>query len=96
MGTAISRLEKWYSQRCNGDWEHQWGVSIDTLDNPGWLMKIGLRETRAEGRVLERTRIERSTNDWVEYWVADHHFQAACGPLNPFEAIKIFIDWFAS
>ena len=60
------------------------------------MMKIGLRETRAERKVLERTRIERGKNDWIEYWVADSHFQAACGPLNLSEAIKVFIAWFES
>ena len=71
-------------------------MRIDSLDNPGWIMKIGLRETPAENRVLERTRVERGENDWIEYWVADSHFQAACGPLNLSEAIKIFVDWFRS
>jgi Immunity protein 53 len=35
-------LEKWYRARCNGDWEHQWGVEIGTLDNPGWRVHIDL------------------------------------------------------
>jgi len=96
METSISLLEKWYLERCNGDWEHSWGISIETLDNPGWMMKIGLRETRAETRVLERTRIERGKDDWIEYHVAENHFQAACGPLNLSEAVQIFINWFES
>jgi len=96
MQTPISVLEKWYLDRCNGDWEHSWGISIETLDNPGWMMKVSSRETRAETRVLERTRIERSRDDWIEYRVAENHFQAACGPLNLSEAIQIFINWFES
>jgi Immunity protein 53 len=35
MEPPISLLEKWYLQRCNGEWEHQWGVSIETLDE--WI-----------------------------------------------------------
>ena len=94
--TPISLLEKWYFERCNGDWEHSWGVKIETLDNPGWRLRINLNETRAENRVLERTRIDRSENDWMMYWVEERVFHAACGPLNLSEAIKVFIGWFES
>jgi hypothetical protein len=94
--TPISLLEKWYLQRCNGDWEHSWGVEIETLDNPGWHLRINLSETRAENRVLERTRIDRGEKDWMMYWVEKKVFHAACGPLNLTEAIKFFVDWFES
>ena len=38
-------LEQWYEKTCDGDWEHIYGISIDTLDNPGWRVRIDLRET---------------------------------------------------
>ena len=25
-----SSIEQWYRSQCNGDWEHQWGVQIET------------------------------------------------------------------
>ncbi|MFE4959105.1 Imm53 family immunity protein [Streptomyces sp. NPDC056653] len=28
-------LQNRYAQQCDGDWEHEWGVKIATLDNPG-------------------------------------------------------------
>jgi len=87
METPISLLEKWYLQQCNGVWEHGWGVKIGTLDNPGWRIKINLR-------ILERTKIDRSENDWIMFWVEEKVFRAACGPLNLSETIKVFIDWF--
>src|SRR5260370_25075494 len=94
--TSISLLEKWYLQRCNGDWEHSWGIKIQTLDNPGWRLKINLNETSAENRVLERTKINRGENDWIMYWVEKKVFHAPCGPLNLSETIKVFIAWFES
>ena len=50
MTEGISLLENWYVARCNGDWEHQWGVTIGTLDNPGWTLVIDLNQTKAENR----------------------------------------------
>jgi hypothetical protein len=93
---ALSLLQEWYSTQCNGYWEHQWGVKIDTLDNPGWMLEIDLIETRAAQRALERNRIERSEHDWIEYWVESKKFKAAMGPRNLAEAVRIFHNWFES
>ena len=35
---AISKLDKWYRDHCNGTWEHLLGIKIETTDNPGWLV----------------------------------------------------------
>lgn len=29
-------LQKWYKSQCDGDWEHEYGIKIETVDNPGW------------------------------------------------------------
>ena len=92
----VSALERWYLSRCDGEWEHAHGVRIDTLDNPGWHVSIDLQETKKEGKILAREKIERDRNDWVQFWVEGSQFQIACGPLNLSEAIEIFVKWFAS
>ncbi len=66
---ALSILEKWYSAQSNGDWEHQYAVHIDTLDNPGWVLEIDLAGTDAEDCFLKRVVIQRSETDWFNYWV---------------------------
>jgi hypothetical protein len=96
MKTGLSLLEEWYAARCDGDWEHSWGVKIDTLDNPGWTISINLNDTRAESRNLERLKIVRTENDWIHYWVEKRSFQIRCGPLNLTEAVEIFVTWFNS
>jgi hypothetical protein len=57
---SLSRLEKWYSAQCDGDWEHQYGVQLKTLDNPGWTFEVDLCGTDAAGRTLDRVKIERT------------------------------------
>jgi hypothetical protein len=37
---AVELLDQWYAQRCDGDWENHFGITISTTDNPGWLIKI--------------------------------------------------------
>ena len=36
----FSWIEKWYANNCNGDWEHSYGITIETLDNPGGKLKL--------------------------------------------------------
>jgi hypothetical protein len=48
MQSTLSRLSLWYVGQCNGDWEHDSGVKIDTLDNPGWRITISLNSTVLE------------------------------------------------
>ena len=36
--TDVQTLDEWYQRRCDGLWEHRYGVKIETCDNPGWLM----------------------------------------------------------
>ena len=33
-------LNQWYTSKCDGDWEHSYGFTLETLDNPGWKLKI--------------------------------------------------------
>jgi hypothetical protein len=86
-------LQSWYAQQCDGDWEHEWGVRIGTLDNPGWTVGIDLAETDLEEHDYPRQEINRTTQDWVRAWTAGKTFRAACGPGNLTEALTLFRTW---
>jgi hypothetical protein len=93
---SLSSLEQWYSDRCNGQWEQSFGIRIDSLDNPGWLAHIALRDTRKQDSELDKVRIDRDRWNWIHYWVENHEFHIACGPTNLSEAMDIFVRWFES
>jgi hypothetical protein len=40
--TTLQRLQRWFASNCDQEWEHDFGVKIETLDNPGWLVQIDL------------------------------------------------------
>ncbi|GAA0463237.1 hypothetical protein Ade02nite_29950 [Paractinoplanes deccanensis] len=90
---ALTWLQGWYATQCDGEWEHEYGVSIDTLDNPGWSLRVDLRDTALEGRPFARREVHRGEHDWFIARVADERFEAACGPLNLGEAIHQFRSW---
>ena len=88
-------LQDWYLAQCDGDWEHQNGVEIGNVDNPGWSLEISVSGTSLEGLAFDPVRIERSEHDWVSCRLESERFKAACGPLNLVEAVEIFRVWVA-
>ena len=94
LNDALSGLEHWYAAHCDGDWEHGYGVRIDTLDNPGWIVTIDLEGTRKADSPLHWQKIEHSEDNWIHYKAENKKFEIRCGPLNLTESIDIFLRWF--
>jgi len=46
----LTALQDWYAFQCDGEWEHQHGVKIESCDNPGWRVKIDLIGTALQSR----------------------------------------------
>ncbi|NRQ31606.1 hypothetical protein HII36_07085 [Nonomuraea sp. NN258] len=90
ISDALGYLQSWYSSQCDGDWEHGYGVTIDTLDNPGWILKVDLVGTSLEGASKGSMEVDRSDDDWVRVWSDGVQFQGVCGPLNLGEMLDAF------
>lgn len=86
-------LQEWYMQNCDGDWEHCYGVTIGTLDNPGWYIDIDLTDTDLEDEVFETTSLERNQNDWVYCHIENNIYKGCGGTANLSEIIEIFRNW---
>jgi hypothetical protein len=92
---TLKELQEWYQSQCNGDWEHTYGVKIDTLDNPGWSVTIELADTYLyERHFQEIVRIEHKT-EWVRCSVRDGKFTGYGGPFMLEEILRIFLSWAA-
>ncbi len=90
MDSPLNYLQEWYSAQCNGEWEHDYGIEISTLDNPGWRLKIRLTDTNLENREFADLRVETTDTDWFHCWVEDGFFNAACGPKNLEQVLSSF------
>lgn len=86
-------IQGWFTSMCDGDWEHGRGVTVETLDNPGWMLRVELVGTGLEDRTFDRLETQRDEHDWVHAWIADGLFEVACGPMNLSEALWIFREW---
>ena len=93
--TALDKLTSWYRAQCNGDWEHSYGITIQTLDNPGWLVTIDLTGTDLEKRsFVPLLRGDHETDhDWIHCKVESGKFTGAGGAGKLAEIIEVFMDW---
>jgi hypothetical protein len=81
----LTRLQNWQLINCDGDWEHGYGVSIETLDNPGWRVKINLVDTCLENLDYEK-QFENGTFDWLFIKINEKVFEAS-GDTNKLTTI---------
>lgn len=89
----FTQLQTWYLSHCNGEWEHTCGVKIDSLDNPGWWVKIDLIGTELEHIEFSPRSEHRSEADWLNCEVEDRVFKGA-GDAAKLEIIPgVFLDW---
>jgi len=93
MTSTLTRIQNWYKTNCNSDWEHSYGISICTLDNPGWTIKINLQETSLENLNFDRTfQNNGNTHDWFFIKSENGVLNISCGPDNLEQVLKIFLD----
>jgi hypothetical protein len=92
--TPLRRLEAWFAAQCDGEWEHDEGIVIESLDNPGWTIKVALVDTPLATKPF--TEVKRSYDhqtEWLTCFVRDGKFTGACGPRQLEELIEVFLLW---
>ena len=97
----IAELEKWFAENCNGDWEHQGGLKIGTLDNPGWMVRLDLDtiEHKFDETVSDLNRPltdnpETTDEDFVHYrfFPEQNALEVACGVSNLSEVLAFILS----
>lgn len=78
--TNLAWLQNWYIKQTDGDWEHTYGITITTLDNPGWKLEIDLVNTELETMSLPYQLVENSEKDWYAIKIEKSKFIAHSDP----------------
>lgn len=90
MENVLNWIEAWYKGSCNGDWEHNYGVRIDTIDNPGWSVVIDLHDTKDQEIRVEKISFEESPSNWYNYSVMNGKYKAYGSP----DKLKFLLEMF--
>lgn len=89
----ILRLQNWYHEHCNGDWEHNTNINIRTIDNPGWRVTIDLEGTNCENKLFKKINKEMSEDNWYHCFTQDNKFEGAGGSNNLIDILFVFEEW---
>ena len=93
MADELTELQTWYRAQCNGDWEHRYGLTIGTLDNPGWSVEIDLTGTALASRRFKPIKDLAPTQDWLQCEVKDGKFVGHGGPTMLKPILRAFLSW---
>jgi hypothetical protein len=86
----IQWLSEWFSSHCDGDWEHESGVRLETLDNPGWRLRVDIVGTGVDGRVLPRSKVDLGAGRWLWTSADGESFEASCDARSLRELVAAF------
>ncbi len=84
---------------CNGDWEHTYGIHLETLDNPGWHIRIELTDTELQERPFQTIQYgigpasEPDAADWLICRKEGLEFHGYGGPDKLDVLFGHFLDW---
>jgi len=97
--SSLQELQEWYLSQCNEDWEHSYGVSIGTIDNPGWSLEVDLSDTNMEYVSYKEYSYgvgedgDSSGDNWLFTKVENSKFIAYGGARKLEEMINTFLEW---
>lgn len=89
----LSKLMSWYISHCDGEWEHHHRISLETLDNPGWILKVNLVGSDLEGvtmPVLSEDDEDAENSPWIDCRIENQRFVGASDPAQLPRLISVF------
>lgn len=92
----FTRLDAWYAEQCDGEWEHEFGIKIQTLDNPGWLIQVDLSGTGSEGATLPANLDEDESGTWVHSSADGTELRVACSPRAMEKAMRVVLEFLSA
>ena len=94
MKSTLQRLSDWYAARCDGDWEHGSGISISSIDNPGFAVDIDLRGTPLESVGYEEKKDQFESEDsWMICRRTKERFEGRGSPSRLEDIVCEFLTW---
>lgn len=94
---AITALQAWYARQCDGEWEHGYGIRLQTLDNPGWTITVSLHGTPMEHEDMTARLLNyQHDTDWIIIQKEGASLKGACGALQLEAMLSLVCEWLHS
>ncbi|MFA7435684.1 MAG: Imm53 family immunity protein [Bacilli bacterium] len=85
-------MNKWFKIHCDGDWKHDDGVKLETMDNPGWILRVFIWNTNLENIEFKTIDKEVDELNFINCEIKEDFFIGYCGVDNLEEMLSIFCD----
>jgi hypothetical protein len=95
----LDRLNNWYLAQCDGQWENDHGLTLESCDNPGWWLKVDLKETELEMKSFSEVSEgvggdgHPTQSSWIHCYVRGDKFNGSGDPARLNQIISVFLDW---
>lgn len=83
----LNALEQYYREKCDGLWEHNYGFTLESCDNPGWMLNIKdprlfqvLDSLNKKGEIPGSIKLRMGCPEWSEVILFAEHLH----PLSAF------------
>jgi hypothetical protein len=94
MKSPLQRLADWYAAQCDDDWEHGMGITISSIDNPGFAVDIDLRGTSLELVAYEEKKDRYESKEaWMICYRTKEKFEGRGAPSRLEDIICEFLTW---
>ena len=96
---TLEKIQEWHRSTCNGEWEHKFGLTISTLDNPGWSVAIDLANTPLSQKEFSPIVMgvgpdfHPSGKNWLVCRKEENQFRAFGDSGKLEEILLIFLHW---
>ena len=95
---VLKGIQEWYQKQCDGEWEHQKGITIESCDNPGWWVKIDLQGTNLENKEFKEIKIGDFSRNmpeppWILIYVENGVFDGSGDAMQLENILQCFLDW---
>ena len=84
----VIAIDQWFERMCDNDWEHQGGITIQTTDNPGWVIIINLDDIIIDKDAALRLLNNDDAHVEAHYFPEKNTYHVFCEPLNLEKALR--------
>lgn len=91
----LNWLQGWYIQECVNNKKYNLDeiINIDTIDNPGWHIRINLKATKFTRKILDEINVDNGDDDWVFIKLDKGVFEGVGDKNKLVYILEIFKTW---
>ena len=89
----LSWLDQFFGSLTDGEWESEFGITIESVNNPGWMVRIDLDGTGLNPSTFRTVSDQRTEKNWIECKVEEGKWLGGGGIGNLDEVLSVFRAW---